>query len=127
MSYQNDNRGRTDQAYVLEQNTPKTQASPLGATNDANFLHKLLSNMAMYTKHPLPYPGQQGVPFFDGKDATQFIEDIEFMFVNHRVSRSKWIKTVPNYCRPLTRSKAKNFAAYKDGLWDDYKKEFLNW
>ena len=82
--------------------------------------------MAMYTKHPLPYPGQQEVPFFNGKDATQFIEDIKFMFVNYRVSQSKWIKIVLNYCRPLTRSKAKNFAAYKDSLQNDYKKEFLN-
>ena len=49
------------------------------------------------------------------------------MFVNYRVSQSKWIKIVLNYCRPLTRSKAKNFAACKDGLWDDYKKEFLDW
>ena len=48
------------------------------------------------------------------------------MFVNYRVSRSKWIKIVLNYFRPLTRSKAKNFAACKDGLWDDYKKEFFN-
>lgn len=49
----------------------------------------------------MPFSGTPGVPYFDGRNVTDFIKNNENMCLNHHVSEYDRYRRMPKYCEIL--------------------------
>ena len=80
------------------------------------------------TQYLSPFPGQEGAPFFDGKNVTQFMNVWEDLTINWPDEMR--IRKVPLYYQMLMGKYIKTLPSFKavgerDTTWADFKNEVL--
>ncbi|KAL8811791.1 MAG: hypothetical protein Q9200_001523 [Gallowayella weberi] len=75
---------------------------------------------------PMPLPGTQGVPFFNGQNATDFLSRFEDLCDDYRQSTSERFRRLPRYCETAHADTIKSLPEYEDKTdWAKLKKAVL--
>ena len=80
---------------------------------------------------PMPPPGTQGSPMFEGANVTEFLERYEDLCSDYRVSDEDRLVRLPRYCiqpvaetiRSLKEWKAKDYSALRKALLSEYRND----
>ncbi|KAI4196166.1 MAG: hypothetical protein LQ350_006714 [Teloschistes chrysophthalmus] len=75
---------------------------------------------------PMPLPGTQGVPFFNGQNATEFFSRFEDLCDDYRQSIAERFRRLPRYCETAHADTIKSLPEYEDkNDWEKLKKAVL--
>jgi hypothetical protein len=80
---------------------------------------------------PMPPPGTQGSPMFEGANVTEFLERYEDLCSDYRVSDKDRLAQLPRYCiqpvaetiRSLKEWKASNYPTLRKALLSEYQND----
>src|SRR5258706_15483288 len=75
------------------------------------------------TQYLFPFPGQNGAPFFDGKNITQFLTTWEDLTLNWPESIK--IRKIPPYCKSTMGKYIRMLPSFEGGNWANFKVEVL--
>src|SRR6266566_3217701 len=96
------------------------ELTPAGPTPTETLLEGLRKHL-----HHMPFPGAQGVPFFDGKQATDFLQRYELIFREFDEDEATAVKKLPLYCSEQVGATIEYLAGYEAGNWEDIRAEIL--
>ncbi|EAS30452.2 uncharacterized protein CIMG_13001 [Coccidioides immitis RS] len=83
--------------------------------------------IVVHSHIPMPSPGMANAPWFDGRDATLFIERFYQMCKDHGVIDPKnIIKQLARYCVTWIGEWMKTLEGYKEGNWEVFSKEIIH-
>ena len=69
------------------------------------------------------FPGQNGAPFFDGKNITQFLTTWEDLIIDW--PEGIRIRKIPLYCKSIIGKYIRTLLLFKRGNWTSFKVEVL--
>jgi len=75
--------------------------------------------------HYMPVPGAQGAPYFNGKQATDFLQRYKLMFREFEEEESIAVKRLPLYCSDQVVATVEYLAEYEAGQWAELKAKIL--
>ncbi|EFW16407.1 conserved hypothetical protein [Coccidioides posadasii str. Silveira] len=83
--------------------------------------------IVVHSHIPMPSPGTANAPWFDGRDATLFIERFYQMCKDHGVIDPKnIIEWLARYCVTWIGEWMKTLEGYKEGNWEVFSKEIIH-
>ncbi|EFW15144.1 conserved hypothetical protein [Coccidioides posadasii str. Silveira] len=83
--------------------------------------------IVVHSHIPMPSPGTANAPWFDGRDATLFIERFYQMCKDHGVIDPKnIIERLARYCVTWIGEWMKTLEGYKEGNWEVFSKEIIH-
>ena len=80
----------------------------------------------MIMRTPLPLPGSQGAPFFDGNHVTEFLNQFEDMCIDYNVSQKDMLTKLPRYCSHTIQLTILSLPEWIDSEWEKLKTAMLS-
>jgi hypothetical protein len=96
------------------------ELSPEGSTPTQRLIEGLRKQL-----HYMPFLGAQGAPYFDGKQATNFLQRYELLFCEFEENEAIAVKRLPLYCSDQVGAAVEYLAGYETGNWAEIKVEIL--
>jgi hypothetical protein len=96
------------------------ELTPLISTQTQAFLEGLRKHL-----HNMPLPGTPGALYFDGKQATDFLQCYELMFREFDEPEGTVVKKLSLYCYGQIGATVEYLVGYEAGCWKDIKAEVL--
>src|SRR5436190_12543639 len=72
---------------------------------------------------PFPAPGVPGAPYFNGSDATRFLDRFKLLGENHGVEDAALVKKLPEYCEPGIQEEVKAQEGYIAADWEQLRRQ----
>ncbi|EFW19821.1 conserved hypothetical protein [Coccidioides posadasii str. Silveira] len=116
---------------IKDQETKKSESESTMA-EDTTESYAIMSQgenkrIVVYSHISMPSPGTANAPWFDGRDATLFIERFYQMCKDHRVIDSKnIIEQLARYCVTWIGEWIKILKDYKEDNWEVFSKEIIH-
>jgi hypothetical protein len=114
---------RTTVEVIHTPRSDKTEeSSPV--TSGRN-LPKMENNKVAYLVYPMPLPGAQNAPSFNGKDVTAFLRSYEGMCKGSHLPEEEYVERFADYCTPFVAAQVSSLEGYDDNDWKGFRKELL--
>ena len=71
---------------------------------------------------PMPLPGTNGAPYFQGQNVSDFLDRFDFMCEDYELSETDRIKRLPWYCEKTIGEYLRMLTEFNDESWQEVKK-----
>ena len=70
----------------------------------------------------MPYPGTPGVPFFDGRNVTDFLDCFSDLCTDYKLSDAEKMRRLPRYCDVRIGLDIETIREWRERNWEEFRK-----